>query len=126
MKIKEHGIGLFIKRSKNLLFIEIQMIGKLTHNDYKTFLPILKKALKESKGLDINMLVDMKKFKGWELRAAWDDMVFGLKYRNLFDRLAIIGDKKWEEVAIKMFSPLMNGKIKLFKNREKAIRWINK
>ena len=126
MHTKQHGISLAMKRYEDLLFIELGMIGKLNHNDYQIFLPILKKALKEAKNLKVNMLVDMTNFKGWSLRAGLDDMIFGLKYRNAFDKLAIVGNKKYEEIAIKIFAPLMSGKIKFFKNYEKAVKWLIK
>jgi len=121
---KEHGIGISIKRSKKRLFIEIVMLGKLTHEDYQIFVPIIDKALKEVKKLEVDLLVDMRKFKGWELLAGWDDLKFGLKYRNAFDRIAIIGNKKWEERAVSMMKHLMKGKIKFFKERDKAVSWL--
>ena len=126
VEFKEHGISVAIRRCDNLMFIELKMIGKLTHNDYEAFLPILKRALKEAKGLKVNMLADMSEFKGWELRAAWDDMIFGLKYRNYFNKLAVVGKKKWEEISVKMFAPLMKGQIKFFKDRKKALKWLLK
>jgi hypothetical protein len=125
-KIKEHGIGIAIKRNKKRLFIEITMLGKLTHEDYKLFVPMVDKALKEAKGLDADLLVDMKKLKGWELLAAWDDFKFGVKYRNAFDKVVIIGSKKWEEQSVAMMSHLIKGKVKFFKEREKALSWLLK
>ncbi len=125
-KIKEHGIGIAIKRAQKRLFIEVTMIGKLTHEDYEVFVPLIDKALKEAKGLEVDMLVDMRKFEGWELKAAWDDMKFGLKYRNAFDKMAIVGDKKWEEISVKMFAHMMKGKTKFFKDRQKALAWLLK
>ena len=125
-KIKEHGIGIAIKRAKKQLLIEVSMLGKLTHEDYEVFVPMIDKALKEAKGLEVDMLVDMRHFKGWELKAAWDDMKFGLKHRNAFDKMAIVGDKKWEELSIEMFSHMMKGKAKFFKDRQKALAWLLK
>ena len=124
IKIEEHGISVSLKRRGDRLFGELKMIGKLTHEDYQAFVPILDKAIKETKGAQINMLVDMRDFKGWKLRAAWDDMLFGIKHRKAFDKLAVVGKKKWEEVAIKMMKPLMKGKIKFFKDRDKALKWL--
>ena len=122
--IEEHGISVAMNRTEDALFIELDMKGKLTHEDYEIFVPILERALKEAAGKKVNMLVDMTEFKGWKMRAAWDDMVFGLKHRGDFDKLAVVGKKKWEEVAIKMMQPLVKGKIKFFKNRSKAIKWL--
>jgi len=124
IKIKEHGIGIAIKKGKSRLFVELTMIGKLTHDDYQTFVPMIDKALKEAKGLDTKLLVDMRKFKGWEIRASWDDLKFGVKHRNDFRKMAIIGDKKWEEVSIEMMDHLSKGKMKFFKERDKALEWL--
>ena len=126
IKVEEHGVSVALKRANDRLYAELKMIGKLTHEDYETFVPILEKALKEAKGLEVDMLVDMTEFKGWKMRAAWDDMVFGLKHRKQFDKLAVVGKKKWEEVATKMMAPLMKGKIKFFKDKAKALRWLLK
>ncbi len=124
--IKEHGIGIAIKRAKKKLFIEVSMLGKLTHEDYQIFVPMIDKALKEAKGLEVDLLVDMRAFRGWELEAAWDDMKFGLKHRNAFDKMAIVGDKKWEEISVNMMSHMMRGKAKFFKDRTKAVAWLLK
>ena len=123
-KIKEHGIGIAIKRSKKRLFIELTMIGKLKHKDYETFVPIIDRALKKANKLEVDLLVDMRRFSGWELLAAWDDMKFGIKYRNSFDKMAIVGKKKWEELSMKMFQYFMGGEMKFFKNRDKALAWL--
>jgi len=125
-KIKEHGISIAIKRNKKRLFIEISMMGKLTHEDYKVFVPMVDKALKEAKGLEVDLLVDMRKFKGWEMLAAWDDFKFGVKHRNAFDKMAIVGNKKWEEQSTAMMSHLMRGKSKFFQSRAKALTWLMK
>ncbi len=124
--IKEHGIGIAIKRTKKRLFIEIVMLGKLTHEDYKIFVPMIDKALKEVKGLEIDLLVDMRAFRGWELVAGWDDLKFGVKHRNAFDKMAIVGNKKWEKLSVKMMKHLMKGKVKFFKQRETALAWLMK
>jgi len=123
-KIKEHGIGIAIKREKKRLFIELTMLGKLTHEDYKIFVPMIDKALKEARGLETDLLVDMRPFKGWELEAAWDDMKFGLKHKDKFKKMAVIGNKKWEELSVRMMKPFSKGKIKFFKEREKALAWL--
>ena len=51
---------------------------------------------------------------------------FGVKHRNAFDKMAIIGNKKWEEASTAMMSHLMKGESKFFKEREKALSWLLK
>jgi len=125
-KSKEHGISIAVKRSEKRVFIEVSMFGKLKHEDYQLFVPMVDKALKGAKGLEVDLLADMRGFKGWEFLAAWDDFKFGVKHRNAFDKVAIIGNKKWEEASVAMMSHLMKGKSKFFKEREKALSWLLK
>jgi hypothetical protein len=124
--IKEHGLSIAVKRSKKKVFIEVGMVGKLQHEDYQLFVPMIDKALKGTKGLEVDLLADMRAFTGWEFLAAWDDFKFGVKHRNAFDKVAILGNKKWEETSVGMMSHLMKGKIKFFKEREKALSWLLK
>jgi len=125
-KSKEHGISIAVKRSEKRVFIEVSMFGKLKHEDYQLFVPMIDKALKGAKGLEVDLLADMRGFKGWEFMAVWDDFKFGVKHRNAFDKVAIIGNKKWEEASVAMMSHLMKGKSKFFKEREKALSWLLK
>jgi len=123
----EHGIGVLTKRCNDKLFIEIVATGKLTHKDYQLFIPILERTLKKAKGLEVDLLVDASNFKGWkELKAMIDDATFGIKHLNDFDKVAVIGKKKWEEIAIKVWNFLTKSKVKYFKNREKALKWLLK
>jgi len=126
VKIEEHGVSVAIKRQKKRLFMEMRLFGKLTHEDYKVFVPLVDKAFREAKGLEVDILVDMRDFRGWKPRAAWDDMVFGMKLRKAFDKMAVVGDKKWEEVSVRMMSHLVKGKMKFFKNRRRALEWLLK
>lgn len=123
----EHGVGVLTKRVDDRVFIELVVTGQLTHNDYQLFIPVVEKALKEAKALEVDLLVDMTAFKGWaELSAMVDDAKFGIKHLNDFDKAAIIGNKKWEEVAIKTWDFLTKSKVKYFKSRDKALKWLLK
>ena len=83
IKVEEHGVAVAVKRTKKDLFIELTVAGKLTHDDYMVFIPVVEKALKEAKGLKVNLLIDMTAFKGWkELKAMVDDAKFGMKHLN--------------------------------------------
>ena len=124
--IKEHCADTYRRGRWVKRFIEITMLGKLTHEDYKIFVPMVDKALKKAKGIEADLLIDMRGFKGWEFMAAWDDFKFGVKHRNAFKKMAIVGDKNWEDASTAMMSHLMSGKPKFFKKREKALSWLLK
>jgi len=45
----------------------------------------------------IRLLFDMVDFHGWEAAALWDDAKLGMKHHSDIERLAMVGDRKWEE-----------------------------
>jgi len=53
-------------------------------------------------------------------------MKFGLKHHNSFSKMAIIGNKKREELSTKMMGHMMGGESKFFKGRKKALAWLLK
>ncbi len=92
--------------------IFVKASGKLTDADYKALIPQLEAAIDRHGSL--RLLVDMGEFKGIELQAAWDDFAFGIKHWNDFERMALVGDKRWEELLAKAFNRLTRGDIRYF------------
>ena len=43
------------------------------------------------------MLVQMHDFHGWEMGALWEDIKFDMKHFGDIERLALVGESKWEE-----------------------------
>jgi len=102
-----HGRRFFVKAS-----------GKLTDDDYKQLTPRLDKAIAEHGPL--RMFIDMEDFQGIELQAAWDDFAFGIKHWNDFERAAIVGDKRWQELSVKTFDLITKGDFRYFDTADKA------
>ena len=102
----------------------IRASGTLTDDDYKELTPRLEKAITEYGRL--RLFVDMEDMTGWELKAAWDDFAFGLKHWNDFERVAMIGTQRWEEISAKVFDKLTKGEIRFFDiaERNDAHDWI--
>jgi SpoIIAA-like len=49
-------------------------------------------------------------FHGWDLGAAWDDLRFEMTHASKLERLAMVGDKAWENWMTKIgefFAPEM-------------------
>ena len=104
--------------------VSIKATGKLTHEDYELLNPVIDSALREFKGSKLKVLLDATEFEGWELKAAWDDFKIGLKHGKDFEKIAIIGNKKWQEYATKISSWFTSGEVKFFDTYEDAIRWL--
>ncbi len=124
MKIKEHGVGISLKRVEERLFVELVMIGKLTHEDYGLFVPMIDKAMQETPDVKMDMLIDMRAIEGWEPRAAWDDFKFGLEHRSDFSKMAIVGEKTWQKLSAKISGWWVSGETRYFEEREAALAWL--
>lgn len=125
MRVDRHGLSIGIERTGNNVFVSLKAIGKLTHADYETITPMIDAALSEVKEPQVRVLLNATEFKGWELRAAWDDFKLGLKHRNEFAKIAIYGNKNWQETIAKIGSWFISGEVKYFENEEDALTWLN-
>jgi len=124
MAILKHGISIGIRRIDNEFYMTLVVVGKLTHEDYKTLTPMIGSALEGVTAPKIKMLVDVTQLEGWELRAAWDDFKIGLKHGNQFERIAMVGNKPWQEWAAKVAGWFTSAKIEYFEDEVAAITWL--
>ena len=125
MSIPRHGLSIGIERINKEFFLSIKAIGKLTHEDYLTINPMIDSALNGVKNPKIKVLFDGTEMEGWELRAAWDDFKLGLKHGSEFEKIAIYGNRNWQEITAKIGAWFMSGEIKYFDNCDEAITWLD-
>ena len=124
MQIKTHGIFIELTQSEEEVYVEFTLLGKLTHEDYETFVPFIESAVKALPPKSLNILVDMTRFEGWTLEAAWDDFRFGLEIREDIKKMAVVGNRKWEEIFTKITSWMIPGKARFFHDKEEALAWL--
>lgn len=124
MRLETHGLFIGIERSGDEIFLSLKAIGKLTHQDYETITPMIDSALTSVTDPKVNSLIDLTELEGWEARAAWDDFKIGLKHGNEFVNIAILGNKKWQEFAVKVGSWFVSGEVKYFETRREATSWL--
>lgn len=102
--------------------IAFKAVGRLTDADYQAFMPQIETVI--AKHGRARLLVDLSRFEGWELQAAWDDFAFGIKHWSDFERMALIGDKTWEAWAARIADKLMPGcQTRLFATDEGDAAW---
>jgi hypothetical protein len=92
--------------------LEVQVSGKLTHADYQRFVPAFENLAK--KHGTIRVLFEMTDFHGWNAGALWDDLKFEVKHFADIERLALVGDKKWEKGMAAFCRPFTTAKIRFF------------
>lgn len=126
MGFKRHGLLIGIERVNENIFLSLKAQGRLTHQDYLTITPMIDSALSEVKNPKVKVFIDGTELDGWEARAAWDDFKLGLKHNNEFEKIAIYGNKKWQQMSAKVGSWFVSGEVKYFEDEGDALSWLDK
>src|ERR1700677_4411284 len=92
--------------------IEVKLSGKLTKEDYEDFLPEVERLIKQHG--KVRMLVKMHDFHGWTLGGLWQDLKFDVKHFTHVERLALVGDSKWEAGMATFCKPFTTAKVRYF------------
>ncbi|MFT4561837.1 MAG: hypothetical protein ACI9BW_001579 [Gammaproteobacteria bacterium] len=125
MNMIRHGLSIGIERIDNKFSLSLKAIGKLTHEDYDIITPMVESALQGVTEPKIKIFVDASEMEGWEARAAWDDFKLGLKHGSEFEKIAILGNKRWQELAAKIASWFVAGETKYFDDEQQARAWLH-
>jgi hypothetical protein len=98
--------------------------ARLAKEDYQQFVPEIERLIqKEGK---IRMLIRMHNFHGWTVGALWEDIKFDLKHFGDIERLALVGERKWEAGMAVFCKPFTRATVRYFDEAqaEEAQRWI--
>ncbi len=96
--------------------LTINVSGKLTAEDYDRFVPQTERLIQQHG--PIRVLFDMQDFHGWELAALWKDIKFDMSHFKDIERLAMVGDKKWEQWMATFCRPFTSATIRYFDRSE--------
>jgi hypothetical protein len=111
----------FAERSMGNL-LDVQIRGKLTHEDYQKFKSRLEDLIQQYG--KVRVLLELEDFQGAELAAVWDDFTFGLRHLSAFQRCAVVGDKAWEGWVVSLGKPFFRVKYFDESQRDEAWRWL--
>lgn len=111
---EEHGGKLLI----------VKVTDKLSKDDYERFTPQVERLIEQFGKLRV--LVEMHDFRGWEAGALWQDIKFDAKHFADIERLALVGEKKWQKGMGVFCKPFTTAKVKYFDLTEasQAREWI--
>jgi len=103
----------------------IRLGGKLTTADYERFVPEVERLIRRHG--KVRMLIQMHDFHGWHLSALWDDIKFDLKHFAHIERLALVGESKWEEGMAAFCKPFTGAMVRYFDESKSgdSLKWIN-
>jgi len=104
------AIELQEKREGKLLGVHVR--GKLTTEDYERFIPAVEALIQRHGKIDI--LFEMTDFHGWDAGAMWEDTKFAFRHFSDIRRLAVVGEKKWQEWMTTICRPFTKATIRYF------------
>jgi hypothetical protein len=104
--------------------LHVRLNGTLTDDDYKQFVPELERLIAQHGSL--RLLIEMSDFHGWSAGALWDDLKVLLKHGKEIERVAIVGEKSWQEWMARMAKPFLHSTIQFFDraHASEARRWV--
>lgn len=102
----------------------IHVSGKLEKSDYEYLMPEFERLVRQHGKL--RMLFDMSDFHGWDAGAAWEDFKFGIKYSGEIDRLAMVGEERWQHGMAMFCKPFTKAVVRYFDrtNGAEARKWL--
>ena len=109
-------------KDKNI--IETNASGKLGKEDIEKIHPLSHTIL--DKGMKVRWYFEMDNFMGWDLPGLWEDLKMDTAHATDYEKIAMVGDKKWQEWITQFMKPFTNAEIKYFNidQKEDAKSWI--
>ena len=75
----------------------------------------------------LRVLFDLTGFHGWEAGALWDEIQFDIKHYADIERLAVVGDRKWQQGMAAFFKPFTKATSRYFDHADaaEARKWLD-
>jgi len=104
--------------------LAVHVSGKLVKADYEQFVPAFERLVRQHGKLRV--LFDMTGFHGWEVSAAWEDTKFAIRHFADIERLALVGEKKWQHGMATFCKPFTQAMVRYFDHADaaEARKWL--
>ncbi len=101
---------------KDLLAIRVS--SKITKKDFVILKEELDKKFEQFP--KINWYYEMINFKGWELNTFFEDLLFSMKIKNRFNRVAFVSEKFLEKIMAQFYKIIAPSEVRYFDIKEKV------
>lgn len=103
----------------------LTLSGKLAKEDYAHFTPAVERAVQEHG--KVRLLVRMHDFHGWTMGALWEDAKFDWRHFSDIERLALVGESRWEHGMAVFCKPFTTAAVRYFdqSKADEASAWIH-
>ena len=96
----------------------VHVSGKLVEADYEHFVPEFERLVRLHGKLRV--LFDMTSLHGWEAGALWEDTKFAINHFADIERLAMVGEKKWQQGMATFCKPFTKATVRYFDHPQSA------
>lgn len=100
----------------NLIAIEVD--GHINKSDYDKVTPLIEKAVREYG--KVKVYIQIVKIEGIEPSAFMEDIRTYFKHFNNVEKLAVVGNNKWQKFWTGLAGPFISGEVKFFEQSETA------
>jgi hypothetical protein len=107
-------------------WVEATIHGKIEVNDFEKIAPIADEMIAEE-GVLKGIVLNATEFSGWEnLHALLNHLKFVKAHHQFIERVALIGNRHWQEVVPKMASVFVKAELRFFEESqsEDARTWV--
>lgn len=96
----------------------------LTETDIQKIHPLIHNIV--NRGQKVRWYLEMENLSGWKFNAFWKDLKMDMSHADDYEKIAMVGDKKWHDWIAQFMKPFTNAEIKYFdlKEKEEAKEWI--
>jgi hypothetical protein len=104
--------------------VTLKINQTLDKEDYENFVPLIETQMQA--GTPIRLLIELHAFEGWTAGALWEETKFAAKHFRDIERIAVVGESRWEK-GIKLFvKPFTGAKVRFFDMQAlaQARQWI--
>ena len=101
-----------VEKTASGTLVTLKVKEKLDKNDYEHFVPIIESQMQN--GAPLRLLVELHDFKGWTAGALWEDTKFAARHFNDIERMAVVGDAKWQKGVTLFFMPFTRAEVRYF------------
>lgn len=118
-------MAIHLKEEHGGKILVIHVSGKLVKADYERFVPEFERLVRQHGKL--RLLFDMTDFHGWEAGAAWEDFKFGVVHFADIERLAMVGEKRWQHGMATFCKPFTKATVRYFDHIDatEARKWLD-
>ena len=109
-------LGFESETSRDIGIIRMKASGTITRQDVERFVPEFERVV-GSTG-PVRMMIELDDFQGWTFGGLWEDLKFDLGHQNDMGRIAIVGDKRWQDWGTRLSKPFFKAQMRYFDRDE--------